>query len=309
MAQKIIRIPRTNPVKYTQKNYSQSALYNSRHVDDYPFVDTIYEWEQQTEFKQCWQQNDTIRQQIRSEIGPISLKVYNESGELKATTAFTQVLENANNPGEFIYECSQPLNSLAPGCYTLEIEINSPVLITLVSETIIISEIIENSLLLKCVHSSFYEDVFYSTGFYSTLRIPGVLKPKTPASKDTLYADQNLSQKMLYSVPYRVWLLSVGLGIGVPFWFIDKINRVLGCDGLLIDNKGYTKDDGAKLSEETSEGYPMAGWSIEMRENSNSASHSFGTEFNPEDNQIIIITTDDTGFVTNGSGYEVEVIE
>lgn len=308
--QKIIRIPRTNPVKYTQQGYSQSALYNSKHIDDHPFIDTIYDWEQQVSFKQCWQKNDTIHQQIRSEIGPLTLKVYDEDGTLQATTPFTQMLENANNPGEFIYEASQALSGFTPGCFTLKIEIGSPLLITLVSETIIISEIIENSLLLRCKHSSsFWEDVFYSTGFNSTVRIPAVLKPKTPASKDTLYNDQTESQKMLYSVPYRVWLLSIGLGVGVPFWFIDKISRVLGCDELLIEGKGFTKEDGAKLSEETVDNYPMAGWAIEMREKDNSASTLFGTEYTPEDAQIIIITTDDTGFMTSGSGYQVEVIE
>jgi hypothetical protein len=55
----------------------------------------------------------------------------------------------------------------------------------------------------------------------------------------------------------------------VPPYLIDKLSRIFGCDTLTIDGRDFTKNEGANWEPVELEGYPMAGWSIELREKLN----------------------------------------
>lgn len=258
-----------NPVKFTKQTPDVNASYNSKHIDDWQFRSTIFEFQQDTVFNEAFQQSDSIRIQLQSNYGPINLKMTSSSGGVVYDQNFTQMQQSVDDTTLFIYQIDVPLNSYAAGCYQLKMTIGSDVFL---SEPISIDTAIPNSLLLEYSHFEHYQDIIFETGFAPMIRIPGFLIFKTPASKDTMFEDQVLNETMLKSIPYRIFDLFIGSEQGVPDYFIDKINRILGCSSLLIDGKYYSKNDGSKLADTGVEYSPVRGWQIEMREAKNRSS-------------------------------------
>lgn len=302
-------IPFINPINYTEVDFANVEQYISKHMDDFPFTETIMPWEQQTRFFQPWQISDSIRQQITTTYGPVALNVLDCQGNTVYSTTFQQKQQDANNPGNYIYESDLALNIFTAGTYFLQIVAGSPAQKTLISEPLIFAETIENSLLIEFSHFEFYNDVIFETGIDMNVRIYGGLKFKAPNAKDTLYEDQSLNMTMLKSVPYRLWRLVIGNAEGIPDWFIDKLNRVLGCSTVSIDGRNYSKNEGAKMEESTEENYPMRAWAIELREKLNRDSKIFSSTGNTNQPVSAVVSVETKGFVLNdngGSYYQIE---
>lgn len=281
-------------------------------MDANRFPTTIQKWEQRVCFWHGWQLNDTIKIQLTANYSPISLSLYRASDGVKLITIpFSQVRMNVDIPGHFIYETSLELSAFMSGEYYFEIEAGSPVALTLISELIIFSELIENSLLLQYRHRRFYGDVVFETGFYPSMRIPGSIRYKSPSSRDTSFEDQPANLTMIKSIPFRVCELSVGSSEGVPNWMIDKINHILGCDDIKIDGIQYTKSDGAKFEEFSEADYPMRGWRIELREKLNRSSIVYENQVQQADEFSVIIVANSKGFGadTGGSNFLITDIQ
>lgn len=263
MSNKII-VPYLNPVKFVEIEPTDIPQYVSRHMDDWLFKETIRDFEQPTNFIQPWLMDDSIRLQYRSNFAPLNLKVYSCDGELLFTEPFETRQQDALNPGYYIRQVELDLATFDPGFYYFRI-----------TELDWISELMEfktedpNTLYIEFTNSEFYGGLIFDSPFSPTIRIPAILKYKNPGSKDTIYSDQDESEVMLKSHSFRVWNLIVGGQGGVPPWLIDKISRMLGCDSFKIDGREYTKNEGAQWEAVELDGYPMAGWSIELREKSN----------------------------------------
>lgn len=291
-----------NPVKFTKLVPDQVAQYVSKHMDDWPFVSTIYKWEQATHYCQPWQLSDNIRLQLQSNSGPINLKVVNQDEVAVHDVNFVQKQQNDDDATLFIYEIDLALSIFSEGGYYLKISIGNPVSVVYVSEPLVFSELIENTVTLEFKHWRFYQDIVFETGFSPSIRIPATLKPKSFASKDTIYEDQPLNLTMVKSVPYRIWELSIGGARGIPDYLADKLNRVFGCSTLKIDGKLYTKNEGAKLEPSDLENYPMRGWTIELREKLNRSSRIFVDDVAVDQNAYTIVTVDTKGFGTMPGG-------
>lgn len=299
-------IPYINPLEFYEKGFTPQAQYNSKHINDYKFADTIYPWQQPTTFKQIWQLNDSIKLQFRSETGPLTWKLYDANTDaLIDQDTFDQLLENADNPGEFIYVADIDLSPYSAGCYYFEIELGSPVEKTLISETLIFSNVFENSLLLQCTISSFYGELIPvgSPATYSfTIRLMGRLFYKNPASKDVVYEDQELNETMVDSKTYDLWELQLSDELGIPPYMIRKINIMLGCETVSIDGRYFTKSEGAKLEETNVDDYPMRGWKIELREQLNRRARYISTTGNTGQGYAVVVNTDSKGFTEEESG-------
>jgi hypothetical protein len=301
-------VPYINPIEFYEKGFTPQAQYNSKHINDYKFADTIYAWQQPTTFRQIWQLNDSIRLQFRSETGPITWKLYDLNGVQIDTDNFDQVLENADNPGEFIYQADIDLSGYSAGCYYFEVELGSPVEKTLVSETLEFSNLFENSVLLQYSHSSFREDVIFETDIVFTIRLNARLFYKAPASKDVIYEDQVLNETIVDSKSYDLWELQLSDERGIPDWLIRKLNGILGCDDLVIDGRNFTKSEGAKLEETNIDDYPMRGWKIELREQLNRRARYFSTTGSADQGYAVVVNTDSKGFTddeTGGSEFQI----
>lgn len=285
---------------------------NSKHISDFPFEDTILPWQQQTSFRQVYQTNDSIRLQLRSDTGPITWELVKCGGVIQSTDNFDQVLENADVPGEFIYQADIDLGSVPAGYYQLKIVVGSPAQVTLVSEIIEISDTIENSLLLSYRNSSFKDDIVFETGFSPSIRIKGAIFYKEPGSKDVVYEDQVLNETMIDSKSFDLYELQLTDELGIPDWLIRKLNIILGCDELIVDGRFYAKAEGAKLEQIQFDGYPMRGWKIDLREQLNRRAKYFSSVGDTLQGLAVILNTDSKGFVddeTGGSVYQITDIQ
>lgn len=300
--------PAINPLQFYKQVPSSDDRYNSRLFDNWYFSDTILPWEQRVDWHQPWQLSDVLHLQLHCNFGPVNLKLYTEDGTLVDTIAFSQVMVNFNDPDLYIYEVDVDMSGYPEGCYYFTITFGSPVTFTMQSEKILLSENLENTLQIEYSHPSFHEDLIFETNIQPKIRIPGVLKFKGPASKNTLYEDQPMNMQLIRSINYRVWTLDIGAGKGIPDYFADKIDRILGCRTLLIDGIAYTKIDGS-LDPSSVEDYPLRGWKIDLRPTTNRAAVHYENN-EPAGRQVaVMINVDSKGFGTDTGGSETVILD
>jgi hypothetical protein len=287
-----------NPVKFVEVSPSQAAQFHSKNMDEWAYVDTIEFWMEQRSFFQQWQKNDTISIQFQSNYGPITISVIDEN-ETVFTSFLLAQLQTDPTTGLSIQQGSFSPASLSEGVYFLKATATG---LALISEPLDIRTTHEDTLLLTYASDEFYEDIiFKNTSFAPTLRTPGKLRYKQPASKSTQYEDQRLNMKVLDKVPYRIIELIIGGPEGVPDYFIDKIDRILGCSTLSIDGYGYAQVDG-KWEEVAEENYPMRGWRTDLREALNRASVIYDNDEVVTGVAVVVANVNSKGFGTSTGG-------
>lgn len=265
-----------NPVKFHSLDPSQLPQYVSRFMDDWAFRRTIQPWEERKCFLQPWNQDDSIRLQYTSNYGPITLEIRDINGLLVHSQVMDTGLQDELRPTYYLRQADIDLASFEPGLYYMQ---RIAAGITTVSEPF---ELFESpgsgdiypdnpnpTVYIEYSHYETYGGIKFQAPFSPAIRVPAWLKFNSPAAKDTVYEDQLLNQTMVRSVPYRLFNFILGGKEGVPPWVIDKVNRIFGCSSLSIDGRLFTKNEGAAFEPNELEGYPMSGWSIEMREKLN----------------------------------------
>jgi len=269
--------PFLNPVKFHKLDNVQLDSYLSRFMDDWAFRRTIQPWEQKVCFYQPWLPSDSVRLQYTSNFGPITLRMYDQGGYLVHTQAFVTLQQDELRPTYYIRQIQVNLNPFSPGkyfftrdtggslTYSEPFEILEPPL----DRNSVYLEDENPTLYLEYTHYESKEGIKFFAPFAPTMRVPAILRYKNPAAKDNVYEDQLLNQTLINSVPFRVWEFVVGGAYGVPPYFIDRVARIFGCSDLSIDGRLYTKNEGANFEAAGLEGYPMAGWAIELREKLN----------------------------------------
>jgi hypothetical protein len=306
-----IQIPEINPLHFVDLNYQPLPQYNSKSFLDLPFEETIHQWEQYLEYAMPWQNNDAIRLQISSEIGPIVIKVVNASGFIVLEQLMQQGSQSVFNPAKFIYECDIALTPFEEGYYVFELHVGDTILR---SNTLWIKDKHDHTLLVEYKHYRYFGEAYFETGFSPSLRIYGTMKYEKPSSKNVVYENQELDMTLLNAKPFNMWKLYVGGPEGVPDFVVFKMNHILCLSEVKVDGRKYVKaSDGANLEPKEEENYPMRGWSIELRDMSNRMHRIYDEETGQiVDDMIVAINVEARGFVSDdngGSYYEVEDIE
>ncbi len=306
-----ILISELNPLHFVQKNKVALPQYRSRHIDDYHYEFTNYEWMQFVEWAQPWQQSDSIRLQVLSQAGPVTLRVYDNIGDLIFTDSLTQKEQSFFDSTLYIHELDLILAAFTEGYYRLELDFGGYV--SFESNTIFISDVIENSLLIEYSHFKYREGIYFENEFTTSKRIVGALPLEKPGSNNVVYTNQSNDQTLLSSRPFRTWRLYTGGPEGTPDFQVNNLNMMLGCSNLMIDGKLYTRaTEGAQLEERSEEGYPLRGWSIELRDKLNRGSKVWDEEVGLADGGLsVVINVEAKGFLSNdtgGSFYEVKDI-
>lgn len=262
----ILRDSIMNVVKFHALDPIQPEQYISRFMDDWRFNATIHEWEQKVCYIHPWGQDDPIRLQYESNFNPIEFDLINQEGQTVNSFQADTMLQNELDPTFFLRQVEIDLQPYSPGYYVLRRRAAGQIHY---SEPFEIQENPENTLFLEFSHYETYQGIRFFVPFSPALRVPAILKYAAPGAEDTAYDDQRFNRTMVYSRPYRVWKFILGGQNGVPPWLIDKVSRIFGCSDLKIDGRLYTKQDGAQWEPVELENYPMAGWSIELREKLN----------------------------------------
>lgn len=303
-----IYVPHLNPVKYFKVSPDQLPQYLSRHMDDWQFRNTIREFEQEVEFFQPWGQEDSFRQQFISNFSPLTLRILNCHGQLMYEQELETRQQHFQLAGYYIRQSEVDFGSLGldDGLYYFQI----PEL-DWISNPQELSQDPENTLYLEYRSSkNYYEGVIFGSPITLSIRVPGILKYKQPGSTDTLFVDQTEAETMLNSVPFRVWRFILGGIGGVPPDFVDKVARISGCDDFKIDGRNYTKAQGANWDVSEVDGYPMAGYGIDLRELLNRNSLVYDNDVNILGKAAMISVVDKKyfGIEDNGNDF-LEIVD
>lgn len=307
--------PFLNPLKFHPLDNVQPAQYLSRFQDDWAFRRTIQPWDEKVCFYQPFLQSDQVRLQYTSDFGGMLLKLYDENGYLQATAAFNTMQQNELQPTFFIRQIAFNLAAYPPGKYFFtrsapgqQVYYSEPIEILEEPESGIFLDDDNPTLCLEYSHWEPYGGIKFFAPYEGLIRIPGILKYKEPGSVDNVYPDQALDMTMINSVPFRVWQLIAGGRYGVPPWFIDKVARIAGCSNFKIDGRLFTKDEGAKFEPGLAEFYPMASWSIDLREKLNRDSQTIEDDVIVEGIQAAAVLVDSKGFGIDGGGSDYNEI-
>lgn len=299
----VIKQPLLNPLKFVEISPANIPQYVSKHIDDWLFYKTIRSYQQPTNYINQWVNDDSIRNQYTSNYSPLSIKLFSCDGKFIESFTMDTRQQDFFNPGYYIRQTEIDLQTFDPGYYYFTIpEAN------LISELLEICETKEdapNTLYIEYSNTEMYGGVIFDSPFSPTLRIPGILRFKTPNSRDTIYVDQDEGDIMLKSVPSRIWQLIVAGPFGVPPFLIDKVNRILGCSDVKIDGKYYSKslDSSAwEPVEVEDDQYPLAGWSIDVREKFNEDSLTYENDSLIIGQRNIMAVMDNKGFGVEDSG-------
>jgi hypothetical protein len=289
--------PYLNPEKFVAVQPADVPQYISRHMDDWLFKNTQRSFEQPVNFLKPWLMDDSIRLQFTSNFVPLTLKLFTCKGKEVYSLNIDTKQQDFFKPDFFIRQVELDLGSLNldAGEYYLRIPEAS-----WIAEPFELLEEAENTCYLEYKNSNFYSGVNFNIPFAPAIRVPGILKYEKPGSRDVIYPDQDESETILSSVPYRVVKFILGGQRGVPPWMIDKVARIFGCDELKIDGRLYTKADGANW-EPIGEinGYPMSGWSIELREKLNRDSLIY-------ENDVEIMGVAAAGLIVDTKGFGMD---
>jgi hypothetical protein len=304
-----IYIPYLNPCHYVEMDPVLIPQYVSKHMDDYLFASTIRPHQQTVPYLHKWSVNDAIREQIKTNYGPVVLKMKRCDGSEVYSQNFTTRQEDADRPGTFLRQTDLDLATFAPGFYYREIHIGSNPAKVLVCDPFEIATSVPSTLYLEYSHFEKYQGTYFQSPFNPTLRVPAVIDYNDTASKDTIYEDEPLSETMLKSTPYRLYDFKLGGSRGVPPWLADKVKRIFGCSDLRADGRYYTKSEGAKWERTERDNYPMHGWQIQLRDAQNKEEMIY-----ENDAQVIgiaaaglIVSTKHFGISDTGSDY-LEII-
>lgn len=259
-----IKQPYLNPLKFQLIEPAAIPQYVSKHMDDWLFSKTVRSYQQPTSYNYILLPNDFIPLQYISNFAPLTFRIFKCDGTQVYSQAFQTRQQDFFNPGYFIRQINVNISALSLD--TDQLYYATIAEASWISEPFEIREEFEDSLYIEYSNSERYGGIIFDSPFAPTIRVPGILKLEQPSSVDTLYEDQDQAETMLHSVPFRVWKFILGGKRGVPPYLIDKMNRILGCDSLKIDGRFYTKAQGSNWEAVELDGYPMAGWSINLRE-------------------------------------------
>jgi len=261
MADNFIGIPFINPVRFFDVTRSNLPKYFTRQFDDYPFAERLYAWHDPTDYTQLWQTTDIINLQFESTFDPIIVELINSNNVAVITLPALIGLPNKYYPNTFSFEISMSLASISTGCYKLRITAGTsgPTQKIYESSIMYISSVAFDfpTLMLEYWHSRFHEDIIFETGIKFQKRILGHIGFMNPGRDEEKYKDQQYNTTLLSSKTFRKFDVFFGDDFGLPDDEIDLLNRIWGCNNVLIDNKSFAAGDGDfSIEDFTYQKYP-----------------------------------------------------
>lgn len=150
-----------------------------------------------------------------------------------------------------------------------------------VSECIDVADEWEDTMLIKYSHNVSEFDVLFESSYGAAtypifpfyFRAEMLLWDPEHNSSDTAWEDQLNVIQQEQSIPFNLYDLTIGGNGGVPPWVTDKVNRILSCNKVLIDNVQFRKNSGASWKYEKAPGCAVRAATITLREVDTSHNH------------------------------------
>lgn len=316
MADNFLYIPLINPVKFYDPDRAVTDKYFTPHFDQFPFEERLYDWQQPEEYTQIWQVDDIINLQFESSFDPIIVELIDQYGVATITLPALVGLPHKLFANTFSYEVAMSLATVTTGCYRIKITAGSGggQKIFWSKWMYISEEPIRNSICIEYWHTRFREDVMFETGIKFQYRLFGHLGFMTPGVQNEQYRDQRYNPTILSSKSFRQYKAIFGDEFGLPDDEIDLLNRIWGCNNVLIDNKSFCAADGSKFEfEEIENGlYPKRGVRLNIEEgvNRNSSLFTVETDVTKKLNYAIAVSKKVWGDTSNqGSSNTVPLVQ
>lgn len=266
-----------NPLQDVPVDPAQNEnLYATRHIDDYLFIDQIYDFQNKIPYLQKFVAADIVRLQYETSYSPVTLVMVDQWGRsiTGKTVVMNVVKNNRYMPGLVVAEAQLDLSGLKQDWPYRYLIYGAGTLLRK-TEWFCIRKSPKypvNTTRLDYFNSTYHGDVLFETGIQFSLRVEGYIKNDVPGNKFIVYENQPLNQTVVNGRAFRNLIYFVtGYAGGVPPWLIDKINRAMTCDNLLIDGKYFAVVDGQWTPYEDPD-TQLAGWSIKIREGLNRSS-------------------------------------
>lgn len=272
------KIPDLNPLHFVDAVPTVLPQFNYKHFADWQFKDTIRYFEQMVDWYQPWQKNDPIRLQLLSEVGPIKMTMidYSTGEPVDSGQNLVQKQQSFFFPGLFIYELDLDLSVYPSGTYQMMLEFSYPVLARVLSNPFIVDDLLIDTTRIDYKHSRYWGDTYFETGFSPAIRTWGTMGYDKPGSINVIYPNQNLDMQLVNGKPFNVWRYWTGGPEGIPDFMMPKLNSIFCLSDIKIEGRYYTKaTEGSNFEDKSEEGYPMRGWSIELREKLNRPSRTW----------------------------------
>lgn len=191
-----------------------------------------------------------------------------------------------SNQSFFCWEISIGFFGLEEGQYFLEVSNGDDE--DLVSNPIYLAKKHEDTKLY--IYSNSYNDfsVIFDTGITFTARIEGGIYNFTPKSDDEIYNDQKKNAVKLSAVPWQAFVLFVGNAGGIPDYIADKVNRIMACDTVKIDDQYYEKVDGAEWEVTRESEYPFSGLQLEIMPSVNNFLQRLSFDENEDNGNMVL---------------------
>lgn len=259
--------PYINPIKLVIQDFVISDKYHLRHFDEVLFADQRYDFQEEKKYYQQYQTNDPIYFQLVSDFGVPQVRLINCSEEIIVTGTTTPIANTFYKVPEIAYGLNIDLTTVPTGYYFVKVIVGSGASeTTLISEPLYIDTDIPNSVLFEYTHKkNFYGAIFQNKETFA-FRCHATFAEFQPGVNEIVFEDQPANVVRLSSTPFRSFKLIIGDGYGVPDWVADKINRIFGMDKIWLDGKQFVRAEGSKMDRNGDRLYPMAGWTLEVRE-------------------------------------------
>lgn len=306
-----IKILDISPLRFVPKTLTLDQKYHIKHFDEALHADQIRQWEEKRYYVQKFQTNDPLYWQIVSNFGPVSARLIDRSGAFVVGATVNAVSTSYYLSPEVCYGCSIDLSGVTPGGYQVEMIFGSGLTETrLISEVIYVAVDFPNTACFEYRNDANEQGSIHQNGESFLFRCEATIHSYQPASNDVSYVDEPANIVKLSSVPFDTFKLTIGDGFGVPDWLIKKVNKILGCDTVLIDGKQFAKAEGAKWDRKSEEGNPLNGWTIDIRPAK--AREGLIIENNlPLDHDVIVISVGETDLFgpLGGTGTDANIIK
>lgn len=268
----VLYAPWLCPVHFSDVNAPEFATYRSKNFQDHPFISTVYDWQEPTNYAQKWQQSDTLKIQLQSNFDPLQIDLIGKYGEVVTSLVGNLKLPNKYYPGAYAYEFTLSFAAVPEGIYYLRLTTGVLSELHMISEPICLKAVHPDTVYIQYRNNRYHGDVIFETGITFNFRVEASFDFLRPAAAVTSYNDQKYNPYILSAIPYRVWPLVVGGNRGVPDWVVDKINLIWSCNEVRVDGKLYARNEQGPITFNAVEYYPMRAAIIELREGLNRGS-------------------------------------
>jgi hypothetical protein len=307
-----LNIPLLNAIKFVPCN--KNMLTYANHFDYRWFKDQRLDGELGVFYKQKWIRSTTTFIQIESSTDPSDVKIYNAQGDVVKTIGWSFLFIGIAQ-GYNIYKFDFDISDLAEGTYfaffTVVVGSTS---YDFISEPILSKNSFDINMLIFTYSNSFNDfDVAWTLA--GGVKMNFICEGCIPASQmipkrnATSYANQDNRVKVLSATPTRSHQLYVGgtrKDIGVAPYVLDIVNRILDCDDVSINGKGFVANVNAEWKKNDIVGYPLVTGNIEIFESDNAASLQF-SDTTPLAPGIVTGYNIETGVF--GAGTVVPILE